>query len=77
MNEIDPLELFEYDEEAYFEYYGSISIKEVLHTKQLIVIDDVSLEGSFFSFQEMNDWLGKRLFYSSFVEFDNSELEIG
>jgi len=67
ISEIDPLELFECDEEAYFEYYGSISIKEVLETKQLVVIDDVSLEGKFFSFQEMTDWLGKRLFHFTFT----------
>lgn len=66
--EIDPMELFENNEEAYFDYCGSISIKEVLSIKQLVVIDDVSLEGDFFSLKEMNDWLGKRSFHFSFEE---------
>jgi predicted RND superfamily exporter protein len=67
VNENESLKLFEFDEEAYFKHYESISIKEVLKIKQLVVIDDVLLEGKFFSFQEMTDWLGKRLFHFSFT----------
>ncbi|WP_415407294.1 hypothetical protein ACLHDG_01840 [Sulfurovum sp. CS9] len=70
VKENKPMELFEFDEKAYFEHHESISIKEVLKIKQLDVIDDVSLEGKFFSLREMTDWLGKRLFHFSFVEFD-------
>ena len=71
------MELFEFDDEKYFECYESISIKDILEIKMLDVIDDVSLEGNFFSLKEIDDWLEKRLFCFSFTEFDKSELEIG
>ena len=64
------LELFKFDDEKYFEHNESISIKDILEIKMLNVTDDVSLEGDFFSLKEIDDWLGKRLFHFSFVEFD-------
>ena len=63
-----PLDLFEYREDQYFNHYSSISIIDVLNIKELDVIDNISLEGEFFSLEEINDWLGKRLFHFSFLE---------
>ena len=61
VNENKPLELFKFNEEKYFEYHELISIKDVVEIKQLDVFEDLSVEGKFFNYQEIIDWITENL----------------